>query len=542
MADYNVGFMDERFPEEWLAAMRADVRRERVSVVLSRGGEKTDADIIENSLYINRKVMGGKFDLGTCCASEMGVTFTDENAIDTNYGGVLATVVYSLYVGEDTDGSEKWYFSATGPFIIDGQKARRLGEQVTIKAYDVLSNFDYDLPKDNIPKFANLYAAVEWLCDIVPRVNGIRFGPMPESDFNKLPNADIVPDFSSGQIVSCRDALMWIAQATGTCVFYGRQGITFKQYRYTGNMSYDREITVDERDSIEFTDTRTYCAYLTAESAGKAKIYSNVVSWDESWEPQYIKTGGLALPRNPIISALTEQQQDAVNNNILTNMSYPTRYVKMTGDVDFLLEPLDCAAFTGGNIDIRNMIIAPVTEINWKYRCSGKIVCTNVEEYTDTLPDEAAAMLMSEESVSTQAESPSVHSPVYSQSDKAQLGIGGASDRLKLSSGDELVLNSYGIVKNKGQGSNSRSFQIAISPENALHIATLGDTSTTSTLRIDDEIEIFRRCLSGTEMCVSMEQTGSIFFSWRLNNRDKYPPIYFQSKSDGVYLNGTKIT
>lgn len=81
MADYNVGFMDERFHEEWLTAMRANVRRERVSVVLSRGGEKTDADIIENSLYINRKVMGGKFDLGTCCASEMGVTFTDENAI-----------------------------------------------------------------------------------------------------------------------------------------------------------------------------------------------------------------------------------------------------------------------------------------------------------------------------------------------------------------------------------------------------------------------------------------------------------------------------
>lgn len=240
MADYNVGFMDERFPEEWLAAMRANVRGERVSVVLSRGGEKTDADIIENSLYINRKVMGGKFDLGTCCASEMGVTFTDENAIDTNYGGVLATVVYSLYIGEDTDGSEKWYFATEGPFIIDGQKARRLGEQVTIKAYDILSNFDYDLPKDNIPKFANLYAAVEWLCDIVPRVNGIRFGPMPESEFSKLPNADIVPDFSSGQIVSCRDALMWIAQATGTCVFYGRQGITFKQYRYTGNMSYDR--------------------------------------------------------------------------------------------------------------------------------------------------------------------------------------------------------------------------------------------------------------------------------------------------------------
>jgi len=417
--------MADRFPEEWVAAMRAPVRRERVSVILSRGGEKQDADIIQNSLYINRKVMGSKFDLGTCCIGEMGVSFTDDNAIDTNYGGALATVVYSLYVGIDTDGSEKWYFSTAGPFIVDGQKARREGNVVTVKAYDILSNFDIEFPKDNIPEFANLYAAVKWLCDVVPLVNGRRFGAMPESEFNLLPNADIVPDFSSGQIVSCRDALMWIAQTTGTCVFYGRKGITFKQYKYTGNMSYDREITAQERDKIEFTDTRTYCAYLSAESAGRTKIYSNIVSWDESWEPKYIKTGGLALPKNPIISNLTEEQQDTVNKNILMNMSCPTRYVKMTGDVDFLLEPLDCTAFTDGYIDIRNMIIAPITEINWKYRAAGKIVCVNVDEYTDPLPDETTAVMQTAEGgISPQAEtSATVHSPVYSQDEKARRGI-----------------------------------------------------------------------------------------------------------------------
>ena len=425
MADYNVDFLEDRFPEEWLAAMRADVRRERVSLVLSRGGSKNDADIIQNSLYINHKVMGSKFDLGTCCTSEMGVSFIDENAIDTNYGGVLATVVYSLYIGADDDGSEKWYFSTQGPFIIDGQKARREGKVVTLKAYDILSNFDYEMPKQDIPEFENLYAAVEWLCDTVPLVNGVRFGAMPAEEFNKLPNADIVPDFSSGQIVSCRDALMWIAQATGTCVYYGRKGITFKQYKYTGNMAYDREITVQERERIEFTDTRTYCAYLTAETDSGTKIYSNVVDWDESWDPKYIKTGGLNLPKNPIISGLTQQQQEEVNKNILQNMSYPTRYVKMSGDVDFLLEPLDCTAFTGGSIDIRNMIISPVTEINWKYRATGKIVCTNVDEYTDTLPDEVTPVLLSmaEEGIAPQSEtSETVHSPVYSQSEKALRG------------------------------------------------------------------------------------------------------------------------
>ncbi|MCM1168215.1 MAG: hypothetical protein NC401_19695, partial [Ruminococcus sp.] len=426
MADYNIGVAADRFLEEWLAAMRAPVRRERVSVILSRGGEKSDGDIIENSLYINRRVMGSKFDLGVCCISEMGVSFIDDNAIDTNYGGSLATVVYSLKVGTDADGSEKWYYSMKGPFIVDGQQARRVGNVVTVKAYDILSNFDVELPKDDIPAFSNLYDAVEWICGIVPPVNGIRFGLMPESEFDQLPNADIVPDFSSGQIVSCRDALMWIAQATGTCVFYGRKGITFKQYKYTGNMSYDREITVDEREKIEFTDTRTYCAYLTAESAGKAKIYSNIVDWDESWDPKYIKTGGLALPKNPIISSLTEEQQDEVNKNILKNMSCPTRYVKMTGDVDFLLEPLDCAAFTDGYIDIRNMIIAPVTEINWKYRATGKIVCANVDEYTDPLPDEAVAAALAAEGIAPQAETaPTVHSPVYPQSEKAMLGVGG---------------------------------------------------------------------------------------------------------------------
>lgn len=420
MADYDVNSMEERFPEEWVAAMRAPVVKDRVSVILSRGGEKTDEDISEHSLYINRKVMGSKFDVGTCCISEMGVSFTDDNAIDTNYGGALATVVYSLCVDEEAD---DWYSATAGPFIVNGQKTRRVGNVVTIKAYDVLSNFDIDLPKNNIPEFANLYAAVDWLCDVVPRVNGIRFGAMPEEEFNTLPNADIVPDLSSDQIVSCRDALMWIAQVTGTCVFYGRQGITFKQYRYTGNLTHDRKITVDERESIEFTDTRTYCTYLSAESADKPKIYSNVVEWDETWDPKYIKTGGLNLPKNPIISALTEQQQDEINKNILKNMSCPTRYIKMIGDVDFLIEPLDCVGFTGGVIDIRNMIIAPATEINWKYRMIGKIVCTNVEEYTETLSDEIIPVALFAGGVSTQAEtSPTVYSPVYSQETKARQG------------------------------------------------------------------------------------------------------------------------
>lgn len=462
MADYNVDFLKDRFPDEWLAAMRADVRRERVSLVLSRGGSKNDADIIQNSLYINRKVMGSKFDLGTCCTSEMGVSFIDENAIDTNYGGVLVTVVYSLYIGADNDGSEKWYFSTQGPFIIDGQKARREGKVVTVKAYDILSNFDYEMPKQDIPEFENLYAAVEWLCDTVPLVNGIRFGAMPEEEFNKLPNADIVPDFSSGQIVSCRDALMWIAQVTGTCVYYGRNGITFKQYKYTGNMAYDREITVQERERIEFTDTRTYCAYLTAETDSGTKIYSNIVEWDEGWEPQYIKTGGLKLPKNPIISGLAQQQQEEVNKNILQNMSYPTRYVKMSGDVDFLLEPLDCAAFTGGSIDIRNMIISPITEINWKYRATGKIVCSNVEEYTDTLPDEVTPVLLSmaEEGIVPQSET--AHSPVYSQSEKELAGKDSAT-KLVGNFGKQYVFkwtNPYYLEAFDGDGKSMAKFSL----------------------------------------------------------------------------------
>lgn len=517
MADYNVDFMDERFPEEWLAAMRANVRRERVTLLLSRGGDKSDENIIQNSLYINHKVMGSKFDIGTCCTSEMGVSFIDENAIDTNYGGVLVTVVYSLLVGADDDGSEKWYYSTQGPFIIDGQKARREGKVVTVKAYDILSNFDYEMPKRNIPKFENLYAAVEWLCGTVPLVNGIRFGAMPEEEFNMLPNADIVPDFSSGQIVSCRDALMWIAQATGTCVYYGRKGITFKQYKYTGNMAYDREITVQEREKIEFTDTRTYCAYLTAETDSGTKIYSNIIDWDESWEPKYIKTGGLKLPKNPIISGLTQQQQEEVNKNILQNMSYPTRYVKMSGDVDFLLEPLDCAAFTGGSIDIRNMIIAPITEINWKYRATGKIVCSNVEEYTDTLPAEVTPVLLSmaEEGIAPQSEtSETVHSPVYSQSEKALAGKDSAT-KLVGNFGGQYVLkwdNPMGLKAYDGGG--NEVMELRIEPNSKQLILKSGDRKVEM---VGSDIKV-KNGNAGIEMI-----SGNMFYVYDKNN---YPILF----------------
>lgn len=377
--------------DAYLAARRSRVREERIT-----GGIKLkdgtiiaidDSVIIQNSLSISKKVCSSsKFDIGTMNCSVLEMKLVDDSAYDHEFGGALIRLKYGIVTGVDEDGNKVWEEVPLPPFFADGSEVTRKWNVITITAYDPISLLNIDYP-DTIPT-DSLYSALQYVCNRA----GIGLA-ITEDEFSLLPNSSVKPDFSSAQVVSCLDVAMWIAQTVNCCGFVDHRGLLYlKQYNYAGGNNYDRLFTEDEIKDIKYSDTRTYLAYLQAYAGDKVKLYSKVTTWTGS-DASHTKEGALSLPKNPILSGLTDEEQAAVNSSYLENRSYPTRYIKMTGWVDPALELMDVVAFSGGIIDV-GQIINVATQIKWCYGKSGAIYCASVGERSETAGEASGAAVM----------------------------------------------------------------------------------------------------------------------------------------------------
>ena len=370
--------------DEYIAARRAPFKEERITgwIKLKDGTiiEINDSVVIQGSLKTIREVCSdSSFDIGTANCSKLTIKIKDSRAYDHEFGGALIKLKYGLVTATAEDGTKTWEDIPITPYYVDGSRTTRKRDLVYLTAFDMLSRLDVDVP-DTIPT-SSLYAALQYCCNRA----GVGLA-VTEDEFNELPNAGIIPDFSSGNIQTCRDCVMWIAQAVNCCCFCDYRGLlTLKQYRYIGGNNYDRRFSANERTGIEYSDTRTYLAYLQSYSGDDVKLYSNVKTW-ESEDAAHIKEGALSLPKNPLFKKLTAAQCDEANINYLNVVmrGAPTRFVKMTGAVDPAVEPLDVLAFYGGDIDV-GQIISVATRICWVYHGKGGISCANVSENSETV-------------------------------------------------------------------------------------------------------------------------------------------------------------
>lgn len=377
--------------DKYIAARRAAFREERIT-----GGIKLkdgtiiavdDSVLVQGSLSITSKVCtNDRFDIGSANCSVMSLKIKDKNAYDHEFGGALIKLTYGIVVETAEDGTKTWESVPLPPFFVgassDSDSCVRKRDMVTLKAYDTMSLLDINFP-DTIPS-DSMWSALVYVCSRA----GIGLA-ITETGFSALPNSDIVPDFSGESIESCRDVVMWIAQTTGCCAFCDYRGLLMlKAYKYEGSNNYDRLFTANERTTIEYSDTRTYLAYLQAYVGDDKLQYSQVTTWTGTDAP-HIKEGVLSLPKNPILRKLTTAQQEAINQSYFTNRSYPTRYIKADCFVDPALELLDVVAFSGGNIDV-GQIINVATQIKWKYRGKGTIYCASVAEAADTALEESS--------------------------------------------------------------------------------------------------------------------------------------------------------
>lgn len=402
--------------EKYIEAIRAPVREDRITggIRLKDGTiiPVDDSIIVQKSLTVTRKVSSSsKFDIGTVNSAEMRIKIRDAKAYDHDFGGAVISLKYGIVTATADDGSETWEDVPLPPFYVDGGEAARKQNMVSLTAHDTLSRLAVD---KGSPPTTSFYAALTYFCN---RCNvGVAIS---ESDFNALPNADITPDFSAESIQSCWDGVMWIAQTVNCCAFADYRGLVqLKQYKYEGGDNYDRLITGKERTTIEYSDTRTYLAYLQSYEGENVKLYSRVKTWTGTDAP-HIKEGALNLPKNPVVQSLSAEQQAVINQSYLNNRSYPTRYVKASGVPDPAIEPLDVLAFSGGTIDI-GQIISVATQVTWKYRNGGTIYCANADEYSDAADGTSAIATLSLESdVAEQSdEAPVMRTQPKSQTEK----------------------------------------------------------------------------------------------------------------------------
>lgn len=485
--------------EKYIEAIRAPVREDRITggIRLKDGTiiPVDDSIIVQKSLTVTRKVSSSsKFDIGTVNSAEMRIKIRDPKAYDHDFGGAVISLKYGIVTAAADDGSGTWEDVPLPPFYVDGGEAARKQNMVSLIAHDTLSRLAVD---KGSPPTTSLYAALTYFCN---RCNvGVAIS---ESDFNALPNADITPDFSAESIQSCWDGVMWIAQTVNCCAFADYRGLVqLKQYKYEGGDNYDRLITGKERTTIEYSDTRTYLAYLQSYEGENVKLYSRVKTWTGTDAP-HIKEGALNLPKNPVVQSLSAEQQAAINQSYLNNRSYPTRYVKASGVPDPAIEPLDVLAFSGGTIDI-GQIISVATQVTWKYRNGGTIYCANADEYSDAADGTSAIATLSLESdVAEQSdEAPVMRTQPKSQTEKQidelrkQLSqSGGTAEKLETSgTNTSAVTNDLGgITTSEGD------------------VAALNIEASPSLKYFDISIPSLKFSIHGTESKFSMSQAGSV--------------------------------
>lgn len=435
--------------KEYIAALRKPYRIDKVegTIALVDGTSiaVSDSNIVRNKLSITRKICGSEFKVGTFNAAELMIAIKDEQAYQHVYNNARIRLNYSIRTAVAEDGAETWETVPLGFYRVDGQQTTRLKDTVTLRAFDSTSNFDIDFVP--VSTTTTLWGLLQQACG---RAGGIQIA-ITQDEFLQFPNASIVPDITSKQIQSCRDVVMWVAQTTGCYAYIDRHNrLMLKRYYYSGGgmaeANGDRIIQASERTSIEFSDTRTYLSYLNSYCNGESKLYYKEHSYETS-DKDYFSAGSVNLPSNPLVQSLPAEEQDAVNNAYLDNISYPTRYIKMTGWVDPAVDLLDPLGFTGGNIDLAGLI-SVATEIKWKYRATGTITCNNYEEYA--MDASAAAAVDGESSI--------LSSQVKTQTEKridgieSQLGGMGGWENMTIKTPTESN-NSWSIASAFGNGS-----------------------------------------------------------------------------------------
>lgn len=337
-----------------------------------------DDSTIKGEVKIESQCVSGSascnvIDVGAVPTARASLTVIEDDTNLRRYAGAEFSITVSLKLE-----SGKYESVPMGTFYVDISKTSRIGNKIEIYGYDAMVSLVYDLSSNyrTYLKGMSVHNAVDTL--VAPAACGF------QQDFSELPNNNLFLDFSSTQIVTARDAIMWIAQLMGCFARINRQNnlefvpikSTWKYYndeQTIGTIIAARTIGGSERRETKFSDDRIHIAGITMPG--------------DDGLPVKITTAGLesdsnvivSLEQNPlIISSSTSNDTilKVIFNQIKTTYFYAFRSEIIN---DPALDAGDTIRLQGGLINGTNRnedLIGFITHNVWRYRGWQEVVNT----------------------------------------------------------------------------------------------------------------------------------------------------------------------
>lgn len=364
-------------------------------------------------------------DIGACCSAVLTMTITDNN-IDHLYADAEIELSCSLIL----ENGEKEPIPM-GTFFVGANTAKRTGKKFSLTAYDSMLKLQYLLTEDMRAALKGMtgYQAAAYLYE----------GEMAQDEetVTAFPNGDMVLDFSSEQIETARDAVMWIGHLMGCFTRIDRLGrLEFVQLQ-PHNWGTDgvnlfiypeRVLSPNQRFKTEFSDKKT-------------QIFTLVMR-DKDKKPISYRASPTATPRNTLISYETEQNPLVIGqtsrsiydvlknivNDSLHRMVIQTFCSEIANDP--ALEAGDYVIIQGGGDNDLGDFSSMITHNIWRYRGHHEIRSGATMQVIAFDQPVAAAF-----SARGAAEEKTYVQPIM-QSEKAARNSGGSSvsDRLEFTS------------------------------------------------------------------------------------------------------------
>lgn len=303
-------------------------------------------------------------DIGACSAATLDITIVDDNA-EHLYADSEIELICSLIL----ENGEKEAIPM-GTFYVGANVAKRTGKRFELTAYDAMIKLQYILTDDMRTSLKGLtgYQAAAYLYE----------GEMAQDEetVTAFPNGDLTLDFSSEQIETARDAVMWIGHLMGCFTRIDRLGrLEFVQLQprswtvsEDGNyftINPEREISPNQRFKTEFSDKRQQIFTLIMRDKNGKPVYHRLSSDGSATAHISYET-----ETNPLVLSQTSRSVYDVIKNIVSGSLFRMTIQTFRSEIanDPALEAGDYVTIQSGGDNDSKSFSSMITHNVWRYR------------------------------------------------------------------------------------------------------------------------------------------------------------------------------
>lgn len=334
----------------------------------------TGSDVAIESQAVSGSASCNMIDVGAVPTATASLAIMEDDTNLHRYAGAEFNITVSLKLE-----SGEYEPVNMGTFYVDASKTSRIGNKIEVFGYDAMPSLMYDL--------TGLKAELKGMTanKAIRRMVSVS---MVKCEFtqnlSQFPNYNLPLDFSSTQIVTARDAIMWIAQLMGCFARINRyNSLEFvpikSNWKYyndehtSGTILAARTIYGPERYETKFSDDRIHiCGLSMMGNDGYTDTYKRAGLESDS-------NVIISLEQNPLIIS-SETSTGTILNAILDQLSTTYFYAFRSEIInDPALEAGDTIRLKGGRINGTNRnedLIGFITHTTWRYRGRQTVVNT----------------------------------------------------------------------------------------------------------------------------------------------------------------------